>query len=108
MAFKITQGDSFWQEIHRYNVDLFGAFEGKYVLEERRVQGLMYGDGHCLTEEQKNKIGQIEIEVYHRDGDGKIGGKAQTLEVYLLVLENYNQWKKEQQKENKHKQLDIL
>ena len=95
MAYKIVQGTSCWQEVNRFEVDLFGAFEGKYLLEERIVSSLKYGEDAYLTSEEQRVLGGTEYEVYHRREDGGPGGKVVALECYLLVLENYRQWNKE-------------
>jgi len=87
MAYKIVQGDSYWQEVNRFEVDLFGAFEGKYLLEKRTVSALK-------SSEDKGP-GTTDYEVYHRREDGNASYKVGALECYLLVLENYRQWNKE-------------
>ena len=95
MAYKITNGQAYWAEVQQFNVDLFGAHEGKYILEEKIISGLKYGEDAYWSKEDLDQVGQTTHEVYFRTENGAPGDRVKNLEKFLLVLENYGQWKKE-------------
>ena len=84
MAYKIKQIKQIISaEIRTIEIDLYGAFEGPYILEER-----LYTDG------------QLESESFHRKPDGTKGDRVENLDTHLQLLYNYNQWQKETRNEN--------
>jgi hypothetical protein len=82
MAYKIKEQSVSLAEIHTYQVDLFGAFEGKYFMEERLFTG------------------QSECESFHANKDGERGARVENLDTHLQLLYNLNQWKKGKRNEN--------
>ena len=77
MAYKIEQTQSALAEISQYAVNLYGAFEGKYLLERRVFAGY------------------VEVETYYSDTDGHKGRPTENIDIHELILDNYIQWQKE-------------
>ena len=84
MAYTIKEGEKHSVTLQRYEVNLYGAFEGKYILEEMLCQ---------------NNTNDKSYRVYFRNGDDQCGRPVENLDIHNLILDNYRQWQKEKKNE---------